>query len=208
MKVVLEIGFTSIKIVMFVGTRGRPAQTSVKTGTTSIAVTLIAAMRLAKNVKRQYYKHRRIYTYTYIFTNTNRYLYSQIHRKRDTHKHTRPMNTNTTPSHTQHSTKQTRTHNPINTNTTNTRTRTAHTTNAHHHNKPIQPQHHHPATQRQRQRQRTATRARVLGPWHVPCLSSRSHQGNRPGKPLQTACHFERVGPVPAEGNGVVSRSR
>ena len=47
MKVVLEIGFTSIKIVVLVGTRGRPAQTSVKTGTSLIAVTFTNRKRLA-----------------------------------------------------------------------------------------------------------------------------------------------------------------
>ena len=59
MKVVLEIGFTFIKIVICVGTRGRPAQTSVKTGDNidcqhvdHFTLNKVQAMELAKNVKR------------------------------------------------------------------------------------------------------------------------------------------------------------
>ena len=60
MKVVLEIGFTSIKIVICVGTRGLAAQTSVKTRDNidcrhvdHLSLNEVQAMELAKNVKRQ-----------------------------------------------------------------------------------------------------------------------------------------------------------
>ena len=92
----------------------------------------------------------------------------QQKRHTQLHEHHQKENTNT------------HTHNPMNTNTTNTTYKqTPHTTNTN--------------RQRNAQRQRRATRARAHGPWHIPCLSSRSHQANRPGVP-QTARHFERSG--------------
>ena len=43
---------------------------------------------------------------------------------------------------------------------------------------------HNPSpTDHEMQRQRRATRARAHRPWHVPCLSSRSRQANRPSVP-------------------------
>ena len=45
------------------------------------------------------------------------------------------------------------------------------------------------------------------GPWPNHCLSNHSHEANRLGIPLQTTYHFDRSGPVPAMGYGVVSRS-
>ena len=55
-----------------------------------------------------------------------------------------------------------------------------------------------------------ALRARVHGPWSLPCLASCSHHAKRSLQvlPVQASCRLERTGPVPAVRNGVVSQSR
>ena len=54
-----------------------------------------------------------------------------------------------------------------------------------------------------------ALRARVHGPWSLPCLASCSHHAKKSLQvfPVQASCRLERNGRVPAVRNGVVSQS-
>ena len=55
-----------------------------------------------------------------------------------------------------------------------------------------------------------ALRARVHGPWSLPCLASCSHHAKRSLQvfPVQASCRLERNGRVRDVRNGVVSQSR